>query len=236
MIAKDQNIALLIVGNAATSNPEWKEYADYSFAREKGLRKEAFRHLEVFLQQTQKWTNEQKIEFMQFLFPFFETVIDADYGLFPNPLKEKLVKSTLEYWCSIEEKDERPFRWYGRYFNSDEHLFKAIEINPKDDLARQALLKRWSYWINYSLHHLPDYYIGDPAYDLETTESAKKQIAHLSTKKLQDEWLTGFEANLELIRNYIEWQTSEHPNLEQWGEENKRRVSYRLSQSHYYEE
>ena len=48
MIAKDQNIALLTVGNSALKNADWTDYANYCFDREKGLRKEAFKHLDKF--------------------------------------------------------------------------------------------------------------------------------------------------------------------------------------------
>ena len=51
VIANDQNKALLTVGNAALANPGWTAYANYCFAREKGLRKEAFRQLDNFLLQ-----------------------------------------------------------------------------------------------------------------------------------------------------------------------------------------
>ena len=49
------------------------------------------------------------MEFVKFLLPFFETVDEADYGPFPQPLSEMLVKPTLEYWCENENLDERPF-------------------------------------------------------------------------------------------------------------------------------
>lgn len=32
----------MTVGNSALKNPDWVEYANYCFDREKGLRKEAF--------------------------------------------------------------------------------------------------------------------------------------------------------------------------------------------------
>ena len=49
MITKEQNTALLAVGNAALANEDWADYADYCFSREKGLRKQAFTYLNKFL-------------------------------------------------------------------------------------------------------------------------------------------------------------------------------------------
>jgi len=234
MIAKEQNIALLTVGNAALTNERWTEYANYCFAREKGLRKKSFAHLANFLETAHNWTGDQKIEFVKFLCPIFEAVEEADYGPFPQPLSERLVKPTLEYWCDKENKDERPFRWYGTYYRSESHLFKAIELNPKDDISRQQLLTWWTFNIYYSIHHLPDGYIGIPNEDLELAEKAKFQIDELTEPHLKDKWRKILEYDLEFIRNYIDWKKSGHSNLEQWGKENNKKVDYG-TKTYYYD-
>ena len=233
MIAKDQNIALLTVGNAALTDPDFIEYANYCFAREKGLRKEAFKHLDYFLQSTSNWTHDQKIEFVNFLFPFFETVEEADYGPFPQPLSEKLIKPTLEYWCENENIDERPFRWYGTYYRREDHLFKALKLNPGDNIVRQRLLTWWTYNIYYSIHHLPEGYIGDPYEDLKLAEEVKSHIDQLTDVGLREKWTTELEDDLELVKKYIEWEQSENLNFEQWGKENNKRVSYGLKRTYY---
>jgi hypothetical protein len=233
MISQDQNKALLTVGNAALTNPNWTEYANYCLAREKGLRKMAFNYLEDFLGTAAKWTNDQKIEFIKFLFPFFETIDDADYGPFPQPLSERLAKPTLEFWCENESKDERPFRWLGIYYRSEEHLLRAIELNPNDDTSRQQLLNWWIYNIYYSIHHLPEGYIGEPLEDLELAEKAIKQIEQLTDSDSKDRWKKSLEAKLEFIYNYIEWKKSGHPNFEQWGIDNNRKVYYG-TKTYYY--
>lgn len=226
MITKDQNIALLIVGHAALTFSILTEYANYCFAREKGLRKEAFKHLYNFLQSTCNWTHDQKIEFVKFLFLFFETVEEADYGPFPQPLSEKLVRPILEGWCKEENKDERPFRWYGTYYRSEDHLFYALKLNPKDDISRQQLLTWWTSNIYYSIHHLPDGYIGDPNEDLQLAEKAKSHIEQLTDPNLKEHWMKELEVDLEFVRNYLEWKKSGHSNFEQWGKENNKKVSY----------
>jgi hypothetical protein len=234
MISQDQNKALLTVGNAALTNPNWTEYANYCLAREKGLRKMAFNYLEDFLASAAKWTIDQKIEFIKFLFPFFEIIEDADYGPFPQPLSERLAKPTLEYWCENESKDERPFRWLGIYYRSEEHLLRAIELNPNDDTSRQQLLNCWLYNIYYSIHHLPEGYIGEPLEDLELAEKAIKQIEQLTDSDLKDKWKKRLDANLEFIYNYIEWKKSGNPHFEQWGNDNNKKVSYGTKTYYYH--
>lgn len=236
MIAKDQNIALLTVGKEALKNADWTDYANYCFDREKGLRKEAFKHLDKFLKSTEAWTLDKKIDFVKFLFPFFENVQDADYGPFPQPLSNKLVKPTLTTWCDKEQIDNNPFRWFGKYYRSEEHLFKALEINPADDLARQTILSWWTYNIYYSVHHLPKGYIGEPLDDIKLAEKIKEQIQKLTTPELREHWSKELEEDLELVRNYIDWKTSGHPDFEKWGQENKKQTGYGLTRTYYYEE
>jgi hypothetical protein len=235
MIAKDQNIALLTVGNLALKNPDWTDYANYCFNREEGLRKAAFKHLDNFLKSTASWTTKRKIEFVKFLFPLFESVEYADYGAFPQPLSDKLIKPTLIEWCETEKTDGNPFRWYGKYYRSQEHLFRALEINPADDLARQTLLIWWTYDIYYSVHHLPEGYIGEPFNDLKLGEKIKEQIQQLATVELREHWTKSLEEGLELVRNYIDWKASGHNDFEKWGQKNNKQTDYGLTRTYYYE-
>lgn len=235
MIADEQNLALLTVGNAALINDDWKDYASYCFDREKGLRKEAFKHLDAFLKSTEIWTFDQKIDFIKFLFPFFENVHDADYGPFPQPLSDKLVKPVLTAWCELEQSDSNPFRWYGKYFRSIEHLFKALELDPADDLARETIISWWINNLSYSTHHLPEGYIGDPFEDLKLGDKIKEQILQLKSGELSAYWTKLLDQDLELIRNYTDWKTSGHSDFEKWGQENKKQTGYGIDRTYYYE-
>lgn len=234
MIAKGQNEALLILANSAKEKAEWTEYANYCFDREKGLRKNAFKHLEIFIKDSKKWALGDRIEFICFIFPYFETVHDADYAGFPQPLNEMLIKPTLEEWCSFESKDNRPFRWYGRYYRSEEHLFKALELDPFDDIARNTIISWWSYEIYYSVHHLPDYYIGDPYESIILSDKINAQISLLGNNVLKTTLEKSLEEDLDLVRNYIEWKESEHPDFDKWGEKNHKSTGYGLIRTYYY--
>lgn len=233
MITKEQNDALLVVGNSVMQNPSWSDYAWYCFDREKGLRKEAFKHLENFLKTTDKWTLNDKINFLKFILPLFETIPKADYGPFPNPLSKKLVEPTLLKWCDMEKIENLPFRWYGKFYRSEKHLFKALELNPIDDLARQTLIKWWIYDIYYSVHHLPEFYIGNPFEDAKLGEKIMEHIQQLTTSELKEYWKEELEKYFDLVENYIEWKVSKHINFEKWGQANKKRTQLDLAAIYY---
>ncbi len=233
MITKEQNNALLSIAEATSKNPKWKEYATYCINREKGLRKLAFKNLDNFITSTQNWTINDKIDFLKVIFLLFEGVAEADYGGFPQPLSEKVIKPTLEKWCEFEKTDNSPFRWYGTYYGSEAHLFKALEMNPSDDVARSTILNWWTDRIYYSIHHLPDGYIGNPQEDLLLIEKIKAQISQLTDNKRKEYYTKELNEDLEIINNYIEWTKSKHLDFEEWGKENKKRVGYNLTTIYY---
>jgi hypothetical protein len=235
MISVEQNKALLTVSHAAAQHPAWADYAAYCLTREQGLRKDAFRHLTTFLAKAESWNLDQQIEFISFLFPFFETVEAADYGPFPQPLSERLVKPTLLAWCAREPQDVRPFRWYGRYYRERAYLLRALELDPSDDEARETLLGWWSYSLYYAVHHMPDGYIGNPADELALGDLVRGHIQQLTLPGKQAYWTDELESDLELVRNYIAWKESGHPNLVQWGAEQGKRVAYNGGATYYYE-
>ncbi len=235
MITNDQNKALLIVGNAAAKKSEWILYANYCFDREKGLRKEAFKQLDSFLVTTIDWTMKQKIEFLNFLFPIIESVFEAGYGPFPQPLNDRLIKPSLIDWCEIEKNDGNPFRWYGKYYRSEEHLFKALEIDPSDDLSRQTIINWWSHRIYFSVHHLPDGYIGEPFEDIKLGDKIKEQIQLLTSPELRETWTKELDEDLKLVKNYIEWRTTGTNDFEKWGQQNKKQTRYGITRVYYYE-
>lgn len=235
MIGTDQNIALLTVGNSALKNPLWTDFAQYCIDREKGLRRGAFKNLDNFLKSTESWTHNTKVDFLKFLFPYFENVRDADYAAFPQPLSEKLLKPTLTVWGELETNDNNPFRWFGIYYKSETHLFKALEIEPKDDKARRTLIDWWSYNIYFSVHHLPNGYIGEPKTDIELGEKIKRQIDLLTDINLKTDLTNELEEDLELVRNYIEWTNSRSSDFKIWGQENKKKVGYGLTRVYYYD-
>lgn len=234
MIADDQNKALKIVAESAVDNPQWIDFVDYCIKREKGLRKDAFKTLDKFLKSTTDWTLDEKIGFTKFLLDQADKVKEADYGPFPQPLSEKLIKPTLEKWCELENSESSPFFWYGKYYDSKDHLIKAIDINPNDDRARVALINRLSNFIYQSIHHLPDGYIGNPEDDIRDGEEAMRLISMLKDKRARDYWEKELNEDLEIVNNYIDWKKSGHQDFDKWGQENFKRVGLGLTRVYYY--
>ena len=86
--------------------------------------------------------------------------------LIPHPLKIRVVEPTLLEWTDIEPTCSEPHRWLGGY----EHLERAIELDPADQIALKELVLILLGQVSYSTHHLPVGYLGSAVKDFETLQ------------------------------------------------------------------
>jgi hypothetical protein len=146
-----------------------------------------------------------------------------------------LVKHTQEAWCNIGQSYSSPFPWYGKYYKSEPHLLRALVLNPADDRVRETALNGWIDRLYFAEYHLPDLYIGEPAFALGFAEKMKAHIPHLTTPERRNYWTEELNAYLELINNYTDWQASGHLNFNQWGHEHKKCTSLAMTATYYFE-
>lgn len=235
MISNSQNNALLLVAAVAKKNSLWIDYADYCIMREEGLRKQSFEKLNLFINKFKSFTIDQQIEFVKFIYEFAESVKDADYGPLPQPLTIEL-KKILLIWTEKEKMNSSPFRWLGKYFYEYEYINKALEINPKDDKARSHAINRLLNAINYSTHHLPDYYIGNPKDDLHNAEIAKQHIEKLVDEQIKKYWAKELIDELALVHSYADWENSKTEiDFQTWAKQNNKKFDSGVK-AYYYDE
>lgn len=204
---------------------EWKTFVTYCKKREKGLRNKAFTELETFLIQTNEWTITQKIDFIYYLFPIIESC-DIDYQVvIPHPLDKQLIQPTLKKWCEYEKLNSNPFRWYGKYFDSEKHLEKAVNLNPSDDLARIAILGLWLPKIRFSIPILPNGFRGNILEDDKIVDKITNHLLNLKNPDSRNYWQNAYKNEIEIINNYHLWQASGYKDLFVWGKEFNKRVS-----------
>jgi len=233
MKTRVKNTNLQTVGNSALKNPDWADYAKYCIKKENGLRKEAFKNLDSFIKTTESWTKEQRKEYIEFIFLFIDTIQDNNRDIIPQLLSDKLIKPILEEWCLTETTDSRPFRWYGMQSGNEDYLLKALEINPSDKFARVTLINKSIEVIISDLHHLPEFYIGEPVYDLALSKKVIELIKGLTSVELRDSLTSKLEECLELINNYNDWLDSKEPNFADWGIEHIRRTGNKIKTFYY---
>jgi len=226
MISIGQNECLRKVAAQASENEAWREYALYCRDRELGLRRRAFQHLEKFLDSAKLWSFEDRSAFANWLCGRMAEFGDIDsYGLIPQPLAQQLVFPALREWATRETKSSIPYRWLGMFFSGvaysslraglsaapDEAsalLREALRRNPKDDLARMRLIEMIIGDAEFSCHHLPENYIGNPKLDLarlaeaaellpdvaNPVQNARLQSELNNVPQLIDDWMRFTEA------------------------------------------
>lgn len=47
-------------------------------------------------------------------------------------------------------------------------------------------------------------------------------ISQLSDSKAQDHWTKELNEDLGMVKNYLDWKKSGHPNFAKWGQENNK--------------
>lgn len=161
MIAERQNIACRIVADQAAQNPSWTDYAAYCSLREKGLRKEAILKLNAFLASVASWSFDERKTFVLWLCGLMDSVPDADYGPYPQPLKECVFRPFFHDWLALESTNDQALVLKARYLGDFSSYSEAVRINPNNQRARKALAGEAIDAVCFATHHLPEYFIGE---------------------------------------------------------------------------
>ena len=156
-------------------------FADYCKFLDKGLRKDALKCLDKFIDNTQNWDYSTKVIFCKTIFSVSKSSNDIDFILTTN-LTDKLVKPTLLEMTTQEPDNYLAFKWYGQYFRDTTFIKKAHELNPTDNTIKIILLIRLENDIWSSTHHLPEGYIGDIKEDEHNLKLAFSLLDSIDTK------------------------------------------------------
>ena len=196
--------ALTEAASYVSAFPGWIEYARYCELFEKGLRKDALNHLSAFIEASTKWPFAEKKKFVSWLYYFAYENPEA-YLLMPYPLSKFMLEPTLAEWIEAEPEEAEPHRWLG----SHEHLRRALELNPDDEIAIHRLAMMTLNGVAYSTHELPYYgYLGDPQEDLLALEEIESHIERISDEEKKSNYRDLIIEEREIINNYLSRKTS----------------------------
>ncbi|MBF0715689.1 hypothetical protein [Gemelliphila palaticanis] len=214
---------------------EEEEYKNYLINREKGFRKEAFQHLDLFIEDFETREEVKQMDFIRTLFALENRSFMMDVG-FPYPLK-KVLNEKLEEYCENGKADEKIFYWAGKYLYRMDYVRKSLAINPYYDDARIYMIEVKLDRLWFATHHLPDYYCkdGQEQEDLKLCEVTQKEIEKLSSEEKRKYLFRDLYFYQELIENYIEWKKSGTLSFLEWGKENNKKVDSGVI-AIYYEE
>lgn len=201
-----------------------EDYKNYLINREKGLRKEAFSCLSLFIKDFEKRDENEQRRFIEKLFEL-EYNHDVIYVGVPQPLKQVLYPK-LEKWCNSYDTNERVLFWAGKYMWRLDYVRKSLELNPNYDRAREHIIKIDLDRLYFATHHLPDYYCkdGEEQEDIKLCEKVEINIKKLQSKEIKEYLLKDLYFYKNLIENYIAWKAHGSKSFKEWGEENNKNV------------
>ncbi len=156
---QDRRLAL---AERAAAEPLWQDFREYLSLQGRGIRKAALKHLDRFVAQAAGWPFEDRHRF---------TVCVLDHlhsDEIAAPLNWKVITPTLIEWPVREPENAEAFMYLGLNHgpHAEDNLLRALELDPGCQPARARLCNYLMDDADFNQHHLPDYYINDPAADL----------------------------------------------------------------------
>lgn len=188
------------VGGEAARSPAWADYAAFCAEYESGLRTQAFSTLERFILALERAPFTERRQFVSWLMHATDGTSGAHMAV-PHPLRWRIVEPTLVEWTAVEPQSSEPHRWLGGY----DHLKRAVELDPRDELATRKLITLISGSVGTD--HLPDHYVGDPRKDLTALNEADALLEAIGSNDVRNRLKQMVEEERDLITQYLRRRT-----------------------------
>lgn len=211
----------------ASGDERLRMFYEYCVLTEKGLRKQGLAAARAFVAETEDWTDDER-----------RTVVNeiCERGhrhawvgaLSPHPIMKGLIWPTLEAWCEEDPASSVPFRWLGMMSRDTGPLERAIAKDPSDQIALNSLLNKLIRAVDFSVHHLPEGYIGDPGIDLRLLDRAEELVPLVTDLTDRERWkneVIGYRGLVESYRDFRREVASD--GFEGWALRSGRPYSYR---------
>lgn len=216
------------------SYPHFKEFC---LLKEQGLRKDAFRSLNLFINEVKGWQTKQKKEFVHRLFILFESS-EGIHHVLVHPLEENILKPILEEWMNENPNDPQPYRWYGLFLKSEndvKYLETALRIGGKSEQrVLMAIIDYYLSFLEFSFHHISeDAYLGNISEDQDIVlkiENLSKEIINVENKKYIAENVNYYK---NLLSDWITFKNEGTKGFLKWCADNGK--EYGWINSYYYE-
>ena len=179
----------------ASRTPACSEYARFCVDYERGLRNKALATLDGFISELERAPFVERRNFVSWVLGKTYRR-DGEHLAIPHPLRLRIIEPTLLEWTAEEPGCAEPHRWIG----DREHLRRALELDPTDEIATRKLLIQL---LATGTDHLPDGYIGDPYKDIEALKEAESLLDVLSDTDERREWFAEIHEQRFIIEKYL---------------------------------
>jgi hypothetical protein len=164
------------VAAEARAIPAWADYAAFCEEYERGLRQEAFNILKRFTSSMERAPFVERRRFVSWLSQQADRR-EGRHMIIPHQLYVRLVEPTLLEWTAVEPVCCEPHLWLGGL----DHLKRAFELEPDNQLARRKLLLlRWGQ-VDFKAYELG--YLKNFDQDIAILSEAEELLRGLSNEE-----------------------------------------------------
>jgi len=166
--------SLLAIAQCLDKIPGREKLASYCRFKERGLRKQAFSELGLYIQLVNSLDCYSIRKHCRDIIELNVRNTSAQQFL-TNPLRRQLLNPTLEEWALSNPYDPFAAKWHAILNHKPGLLMDALALNEKDNHLRTMLINHELSDVEFAMHHLDeDSFIGDE-------ESAENALTIVST-------------------------------------------------------
>ncbi|GAI92490.1 unnamed protein product, partial [marine sediment metagenome] len=137
-------------------DPLCGDLAEYCRLRASGLRREAFKALDRFMDKAAALPTAEKREVINLVYDLALRMPHV-HQFIPTPLATRFLGPELEKWLAEVPASLPALRWDGIFWDNAESLKRALEIDPDDALVRRYLINRECLsLLDYGFHHIAE--------------------------------------------------------------------------------
>ncbi|AMB89112.1 MULTISPECIES: hypothetical protein [Bacillus] len=211
-------------------------FRQYCVRKEQGLRKDALKVLQSFVEEMNKNEFAARRSFVAWLFDYIERFEDGHY-LLVYPLVHGVIHPVLREWENIDPMDVRPYRWQGLFVHQGEglpYLLKALEMGgSKEQRVIVQICKTYFSALWYSFHHIhEDLYLSTYEKDHERIQGIQDVMKLIEDKNVQSNVEKLAVYYNQLLSDWKEFQQTETRGFVKWCADRKK--PYEWVQTFYY--
>lgn len=211
-------------------------FRQYCVRKEQGLRKDALKILQSFIEEMKQNDFEVQRVFVAWLFEWIERFEDG-HSLLVYPLVNGMIQPVLQEWENVDPLDVRPYRWQGLFVHQGEglsYLLKALELGgSKEQRVIVQICETYLSALWYSFHHIhEDLYLSTYEKDQERIQGIESVMMLIKDKRTRTNVQKQAVYYDQLLTDWMVFQQTETRGFMKWCAERKK--SYDWVEAFYY--
>lgn len=211
---RDNFVGLTQLAIALREDNRCAEIADYCSLRAQGLRKQALNSLRAFLEAFDAWPDAHRQEWAHGLMEL-QLAHPEVHQLIAHPLQETLI-AIFEKWAETEPSNPSPCRWLGILTHSPEWFKNALTRDKGDEYSRWRAADSFIGRAEHACHHIPEYFIGEPADATKWLDDAEAVLAPIADTIRGRSAMKELNLARQKLDDWIGFQASDSDSFDEW--------------------